>query len=197
MNWKKATVCTLKSRRLWLWELAGIIIYGIPVIIRFATNNIIIPWLNFPGHWIGFYIPGNLFIGQMAVPSLFYAGFWTLPILFYISGNLLEKILVNAFFPGGAGAVLGEVFIRNLKGEVSRKTVYAWRLVGAMFQVSVWTVFQFWGYSLLLKPLGFNLFESVLLIPLNFTIATLSIFTPTIVGFVWVNIKKVKAKTTA
>jgi hypothetical protein len=190
MNWKKALVCTLKSRKLWLWELAGIIIYGIPVAIRFATNNIIIPLLNFPGQWIGWFIPDNLFIIKTVVPSLFYAGFWTLPILFYISGNLLEKILVNAFFPGGAGAVLGEVFVQNLKGEVSKVTRYSWRLAGAMFQVSVWTLFQFWGYSLLLTPLGFNLFESVLLIPLNFALAALSVFTPSVVGFVWVGIKK-------
>jgi hypothetical protein len=192
MNWKKAVLCTLRSRRLWLWELAGIIIYGIPVAIRFATNNIIIPWLNYPGQWIGWFIPDGLFIGKMAVPSMLYAGFWSLPILFYISGNLLEKILVNAFFPGGAGAVLGEVFVQNLKGDVSVAARFGWRLAGAMFQVSVWTLFQFWGYSLLLTPLGYNLFESVLLIPLNFALAAFSVFTPSLVGFVWGIIKKLK-----
>ena len=83
MKLHKAVVATLRSKRFWLWELGGAVIYGIPVAIRFATKSVEIPFLNFPGFWIDHYIPGNM----------------------------LEKILVNAFFPGGAGSVAAEVLL--------------------------------------------------------------------------------------
>ncbi len=76
---------TFRSRRFWLWEVCGCIIYSIPALIRFTTGNMVIPILNFPGFWIGHFIPGNF----------------------------LEKIIVNAFFPGGAGGVAGEIFFSN------------------------------------------------------------------------------------
>ena len=100
MKLHRAVIATLRSRRFWLWEVAGAIIYGIPVVIRFVTKNVEIPLLNFPGFWIDYYIPGNL----------------------------LEKILVNAFFPGGAGGVAGEIVANNYKEErVKRKNKYAVR----------------------------------------------------------------------
>jgi len=58
------------------------IIYVISVAIRFATKSVAIPLLNFPGFWVGHFIPGNF----------------------------LEKLLGNSFFPGGAGGVAGDFY---------------------------------------------------------------------------------------
>ncbi len=165
MNWKSTVVETLKSRRVWRWELAGIAIYALPVIYRFATKSVAIPFLDFPGYWIGYWIPGNL----------------------------LEKILVNAFFPGGAGAILGETFFGTHKGTpLKGKNKYLSRLAGALFQQSLWSTFQYLGYELMIAPFGINIFESALLLPLNFTLATLSIFTPDVVHLLGRGIKKLK-----
>ncbi|KON32983.1 MAG: hypothetical protein AC479_05995, partial [miscellaneous Crenarchaeota group-6 archaeon AD8-1] len=60
MSLLKPIAETLKSKRFWLWEVSGVIIYSIPVIIRFITGNVKIPILNVPGFWIGHFIPGNL-----------------------------------------------------------------------------------------------------------------------------------------
>ena len=153
MNLRTAAFSTLRSRRFWRWQLAGALIYALPAAVRYATGNVVIPILNWPGFWIGMFIPGNL----------------------------LEKMLVNAFFPGGAGAVTGEVFYSNYRGDVLPvRTKYLARLGGAMLQTAVWSAFQFAGYFLLIEGPGgsFNLFESAYVFPLNFTLAALSIFTP-------------------
>lgn len=135
------------------WELCGALIYAIPVAIRYATGDVAIPILNFPGYWIGHLIPGNL----------------------------LEKVLVNAFFPGGAGGVAGEVFVSNYKDAAPvGKAKYLARLGGALGQTAAWSTFQFLGYLLWISGPGggFNLFESVFVYPINFALAALSIFTP-------------------
>jgi hypothetical protein len=157
MKLHRAIGATLRSKRFWVWEVGGAILYGIPVAIRFATKNIVIPLLNFPGFWIGHFIPGNF----------------------------LEKLLVNAFFPGGAGGVALETLVNNYKGEaVKGKTKYLARLGGALLQTAAWSAFQYWGYSLLLiGPFGGNIFEHALVFPINFILATLSIFTPDVVNF--------------
>ena len=112
MNLPSAINATLRSKRFWIWQISGAIIYAIPVAIRFATKNIAIPILNFPGFWIGHFIPGNF----------------------------LEKLLVNTFFPGGAGGVAGETFVNNYKGEaVKGKTKYLARLGGALLQTAAWS----------------------------------------------------------
>jgi len=154
----KAIVATLKSRRFWWWELGGAVIYGMPAAIRFITNSVSIPFLNFPGFWIDHWIPGNL----------------------------MEKILVNAFFPGGAGGVAGEIFASNFRGEAVRgKTKYLSRLGGALFQTVVWSAFQFLGYSLDIRAsYGSNIFESIYVFPINFVLAAFSIFTPDVVSFI-------------
>jgi hypothetical protein len=155
---------TLRSRRFWLWEVAGAIIYAIPVAIRFVTKSVEIPILNLPGFWIDHYIPGNL----------------------------VEKILVNAFFPGGAGGVAGEVFAGNYRGEtLVGKGKYLARLGGALGQTAVWSAFQFWGYLLMISGPhgGGNLFESVYVFPINFVLAALSIFTPDVLSFAKTRIK--------
>src|SRR4030066_1174393 len=109
MNLRRAVMATLRSKRFWLWEVAGAIIYGIPVAIRFVTKSVYIPILSLPGFWIDH----------------------------YILGNLVEKILVNAFFPGGAGGVAGETFASNYKGEaVKGRTKYLARLGGALAQTA-------------------------------------------------------------
>jgi hypothetical protein len=170
MKLQRAIVDTLRSRRFWVWQIGGAVIYTIPVLIRYATRNVAIPILDFPGFWIGYIIPGNL----------------------------LEKVLVNAFFPGGAGGVAGEVFVSNYRGEVMvGRTKYMARLAGALGQTAVWSAFQFWGYYLMISgPHGRgNLFESVFVFPINFVLATLSIFTPTVVNFIKQGITKIQQKT--
>jgi hypothetical protein len=161
MKLRDAVVATFRSRRFWVWEWAGAVIYAIPVVIRYATGEVEIPILNFPGFWIWHLIPGNM----------------------------LEKVLVNAFFPGGAGGVAGEVFANNYSGETrTGRRKYLARLGGALGQTTVWSVFQFWGYFLMIGgPQGGgegNLFESVFVFPINFVLAALSIFTPDVVSFV-------------
>lgn len=159
MSFRFAAVATLKSKRFWTWMVAGMIIYLLPVAIRYATGSIIIPFLNWPGYWIGHVIPGNL----------------------------SEKILVNMFFPGAAGAIAGEVFAINyLKQPLNSKNKYLSRFVGAILFVSAWSLFQLWGYQLSIymsfSPAS-NLFESYFVFPINYAIAAFSVFTPTIVYF--------------
>lgn len=157
MNLRRAIEGTLRSRRFWKWELSGIIFYGIPAAIRFITRNSYIPVLSWPGLIHNYYIPGNL----------------------------VEKILVNAFFPGGAGGVAGEVFARNYSGKPIRKrTVYLARLSGALTQTALWSAIQFWGYhQFYVGPYGGNVFEPPTVLPFNFLLAALSIFTPDVLDF--------------
>jgi len=173
MKLRRAIWATLRSKRFWVWELAGAVIYGIPAAIRFATGNVVIPILGFPGFWIDHYIPGNI----------------------------VEKILVNAFFPGGAGGVAAEVLVSNYKGEaVKGKAKYLSRLGGALLQTAAWSAFQYWGYSLMiLGPWSIgggwgNIFEHYLVFPFNFTLAALSIFTPDVVNFLKSSLTKVYCK---
>jgi hypothetical protein len=159
MQLRKAVVATLGSRQVWWWELGGAVIYGIPAAIRFATGSIHLPILSLLEiSWVDHYIPGNL----------------------------VEKVLVNAFFPGGAGGVAGEIFANNLKGGVAKgKAKYLRRLGGALLQTAVWSAFQYFGYSLsLIGPYGSNIFESIFVFPINFVLAAFSIFTPDVVGFI-------------
>ncbi|MCL2643322.1 MAG: hypothetical protein FWD52_07425 [Candidatus Bathyarchaeota archaeon] len=158
MSYKFALIATLKNKRFWIWTLTGIIIYLIPVAIRYATGNIIIPLLNWPGYWIDHFIPGNL----------------------------LEKIIINMFFPGATGAIAGEIFTKNYHKQQTQttKTIYLSRLAGALLFVTAWSLFQYIGYQMEIymsfSPSS-NLFESYFVYPLNYTIATCSIFTPTII----------------
>jgi len=149
---------SLRNRRFWVWQIGAILIYATPATIRITTGNIHLPILS------------------MFMP------FWVSP---FVPGNIVEKVLVNAFFPGGAGAVAGEIFYTNLNGKVtSRRQKFLARLGGALLWTSVWSLFQFWGYlQNVTGSYGGNLFESPLVFPLNFLLASLSIFTPSIVGF--------------
>ena len=163
MNLRRAVMATLRSKRFWLWEIAGAIIYGIPVTIRFVTKSVYIPILSLPGFWIDHYIPGNL----------------------------VEKILVNAFFPGGAGGVAGGLLVSNYKGEeVKGKKKYLARLGGALLQTAAWSAFQLWGnLQNITGPYGGNIFEYPMVYPLNFLLAALSIFTPDVLSFAKTRIK--------
>ena len=155
---KRAITNMFRSRRFWVWQLGGVLIYAIPAAIRISTGNIHLPILS------------------MFVPP------WTTP---FVPRNIVEKVLVNAFFPGGAGAVAGEIFFLNRKGEaLTRKQKYLARLIGALLWTSAWSLFQFWGYiQNITGSYGDNLFESPLVFPLNFLLASISIFTPNVVGF--------------
>ena len=154
----RAIVNTLRNRRFWVWQLGGALIYATPATIRLATGSIHLPILS------------------MFMPS------WVTP---FVPGNIVEKVLVNAFFPGGAGAIAGEILYTNLQSEAfSRKQKYLARLGGAWLWTAGWSLFQFWGYMQNINgSYGDNLFESPFVFPLNFLLASLSIFTPTIVGF--------------
>jgi hypothetical protein len=164
MNLSSAVKATLRSRRFWLWQIGGAIIYGIPVVIRYVTGTSQLPIL-----------------GLLATP----------PIDHYIPSNLVEKILVNAFFPGGAGGVAGESLVSNYKSEAGKgRAKYLSRLGGALLETAAWSAFQYWGYSLMIfgpwsigGGLG-NIFEYWLVFPLNFVLAAFSIFTPDVLGFV-------------
>jgi hypothetical protein len=159
MRLADAFIAMLRSRRFWLWELGGAVIYALPVLVRYATGSNEIPVLNFPGFWIDHLIPGNM----------------------------LEKILVNAFFPGGAGAVAGVIFVGFYGSKVlAGRQLYLARLGGALAQTTLWSLFQFLGYFLMISGPGggWNLFESVFVFPINFVLGSLSIFTPDVVGYV-------------
>jgi len=148
----------LRSRRFWVWGLCGAAIYAVPAAIRIATGNVILPvlsWVATP--WVGMYVPANL----------------------------VEKILVNAFFPGGAGAVAGEIFYSNFKSKVLvGREKYLARLSGALLTVTIWSLIQLTGGLLdVAGSWGGNLFEYPSVFPLNYLLASLSIFTPTIIGF--------------
>ncbi len=154
---------TIRSKRFWIWQLGGAAIYGLPAAIRLATGSVILPVLSyFAVPWVGHFIPGNL----------------------------VEKILVNAFFPGAAGAIAGEIFYINKHGQFfSRRQKYLVRLGGALLWTTAWSLFQLWGnMQNITGAWGGNLFEYPSIYPLNFLLASLSVFTPTIVGFVKIKI---------
>jgi hypothetical protein len=91
----KALSATLGSKRFWVWQLAGALIYATPAAIRLSTGSIHLPILSMFMPW------------------------WVTP---FVPGDIVEKILVNAFFPGAAGAIAGEILYSNMHGKVfSRK----------------------------------------------------------------------------
>lgn len=153
----KAVACLFRSRRFWLWQIVGGFIYALPVLIRLVTGNVLLPVLSLLATpWVDHYIPGNL----------------------------VEKILVNAFFPGGAGAVAGEIFYGNLHESFTRKQKYLARLAGALIWVTIWSLFQLWGnLQNIMGSYGGNLFEYPMVYPLNFLLASFSIFTPDVLGY--------------
>ena len=154
----KAFKSMLRSRRFWVWGICGAVIYAVPAAIRIATGSVILPVLSLAATpWIGMYVPGNL----------------------------VEKILVNAFFPGGAGAVAGEVFFSSAKSKtLAGREMYVARLYGALLAVAAWSLIQLSGGILhIAGSWGGNLFEYPSVFPLNFLLASLSIFTPTVLGF--------------
>jgi hypothetical protein len=156
--YSKTFIELFRSKRFWSWEICCSIIYAIPAAIRLATGNVILPVLSLlQTPWIGFFVPGNL----------------------------VEKILVNAFFPGGAGAVAGEIFFSNtMNKNLEGREKYVARLKGALLQTTLWSLFQLSGGLLnIAGSWGGNLFEYPTVYPLNFLLASLSIFTPTVLGF--------------
>jgi len=158
MRWLEAVSCTLRSRRFWVWQVAGVVIYGVPVVVRVFTGSVLLPGLSLLATpWIDHYIPGNL----------------------------VEKALVGAFFPGGAGAVAGEVLVENRDGKVLvGRRKYVARLGGALLWTGAWSLFQLWGnMQNIIGSYGGNLFEYHMVFPLNFLIAAFSIFTPDVLGF--------------
>jgi hypothetical protein len=165
MELRGAVASTLRSRWFWLWEAGGAIIYAIPVVTRFAIGSVHLPVLDLLATpWIDHYVPGNL----------------------------VEKILIGAFFPGGAGAVAGEVLYSNRNGvAIKGRKKYVARLGGALAQTAVWTAFQLWGnLQNMTGPYGGNIFEYPMVYPLNFMLASFSIFTPDVVYFAKSKLKR-------
>ena len=157
MNWRSAIASTLRSRRFWVWQVAGAVIYGIPVLVRVMTGSVYLPVLSLLATpWIDHYVPGNL----------------------------VEKVLVQAFFPGGAGGVAGEVLVSNHDGKaLVGKRKYVVRLAGALAWTGAWSLFQLWGnMQNIIGSFEGNLFEYPMVFPLNFLIAAFSIFTPDALG---------------
>ncbi len=108
---------------------------------------------------------------------------WVTP---FVPGNIVEKVLVNAFFPGGAGAIAGEIlYTQSTRRKFSVESRSIWLgLAAHWLWTAGWSLFQFWGYMQNINgSYGGNLFESPLVFPLNFLLASLSIFTPDVVGF--------------
>jgi hypothetical protein len=169
MNLRGAVKATLRSKRFWVWQIGGAIIYGIPVVIRFATSSVYLPILSLlETPWVDHFVPGNL----------------------------VEKMLASAFFPGGAGGVAGEVFVSNRGGvAVNGRKKYFARLGGALAQTAFWSVFQLWGnLQNITGPYGGNIFEYPMVFPLNFLLASLSIFTPDVLTFLKSNLIKAYQK---
>jgi len=155
----QAFMTMIRSRRFWVWEIAGAVIYAIPAAIRLFTGHVVLPGLSLlETPWVGYYIPGNL----------------------------VEKILVNAFFPGGAGAVAGEIYFSSSKGKtLEGRQKYFARLSGALFQTILLSLIQLSGGLLnIAGSWGGNLFEYPSVFPLNFLLASLSVFTPNVIGFI-------------
>ena len=151
---------TLRSKRFWLWQISGGVIYALPAVIRLTTGSVVLPIL-----------------GLLEIP---WVDHW-------IPGNLIEKILVNSFFPGGAGAVAGEIFFtkRNVGRLISRRRKYGYRLIGALTWVTLWSIFQLFGFMAnIIGSYGGNIFEYPGVYPLNYLLASLSIFTSTIISYI-------------
>ena len=166
MNLRWAAKVTLRSRRFWVWQIVGIVIYAIPVVVRFATRSNVLPILSLlETPWIGHYVPGNL----------------------------VEKILVGAFFPGGAGAVAGEIFVSKRKSTVLEgRSKFVARLGGALAWAAAWTIFQLWGnLQNITGPYGGNIFEYPMVYPLNLLIASFSIFTPDVLCYIKLGVMRV------
>ncbi len=166
MRFRGAVISTLRSRRFWVWQVAGAIIYAIPVVVRFATGEVMLPFLSLLATpWIDHYVPGNL----------------------------VEKILVGAFFPGGAGGIAGEVFVTNYDGRIlSRRRKYLARWGGAMAWTGAWSLFQLWGnLQNITGPYGGNVFEYPMVYPLNFLLASLAIFTPEVLKYLKTGLQRV------
>ena len=154
-----ALKCTLRNKRFWTWEICGATIYAIPAAIRLATGSVYLPIL-----------------GLLEIPWIDH----------YVPGNLVEKILVSAFFPGGAGGVAGEVYFSYYleTNLIGRRKYYA-RFAGAMLQTAAWSTFQFWGnLQNIMGSYGGNIFEYPMVYPLNFLLAAFSIFTPDVLRLV-------------
>jgi hypothetical protein len=169
MEFRRAVAVTLRSRRFWTWQIAGAFIYAAPVAVRFATSSNTLPILSLLATpWIDHYVPGNL----------------------------VEKILVGAFFPGGAGAIAGEILISNRTGSaLAGRRKYLARLFGALAYAAVWTAFQFWGnLQNITGPYGGNIFEYPTVYPLNFLIASLAIFTPTVLHLIKLGAVRVRRR---
>ncbi|MFA5573186.1 MAG: hypothetical protein WC046_00020 [Candidatus Bathyarchaeia archaeon] len=155
----QALTSTLRSKRFWVWQIGGAAIYAIPVTIRLVTGNVILPFLGLlETPWVGHMVPANL----------------------------VEKILVNGFFPGAAGAIAGEIFFTNFNRgtPTSSRRKYVYRLTGALFYATIFSLFQLFGYMAnIVASYGSNLFEYPGVYPLNTLLASLSIFTPAIVCY--------------
>jgi hypothetical protein len=113
-----------------------------------------------------------------------------------IPPNLVEKFSVNLFFPGGAGSVAGEVLVSKYKNkELKESSKYLARALGSYLQYGLWTTFQYFGHlTKTIGPHGENIFEGPEVYPFNFLLATISILTPDIVGYVTKINKKIFRK---
>jgi hypothetical protein len=155
----KALYETVKDPGVLKWELGSTALYATPATIRFITKNPVIPVLNFPG----------------SSPSP------------YLPPNLVEKLVVNSFFPGGAGGVAGEIFFsKYMNKPLHGKAKYLSRLTGSLTQYVGWTSIQYLGYlQNIIGPHGENIFEPPeITLGFNLLMAAASIFTPDVLKYI-------------
>lgn len=99
--------------------------------------------------------------------------------------NILEKLMVNAFFPGGSGGVAGEIFAGNYSGhELKGRKKYLARLGGSMLQTTLWTALVQYPLTGVMGPHGAKLGEGPELYLLNYLLAAGSVVTPDVLNYI-------------
>lgn len=107
-----------QSRRLFKWEVVGAAAYAIPIAIRSITKQ--------------------AYIGLPTIESYNVFGMLT-------PTNLVEKAIINSLYPGGAGAVAGEILIpKILRRELGSMGLHLTRMVGAGLQTLGHTLIQYY-----------------------------------------------------
>lgn len=135
-------------------------------------------------------------VSVYAAPALFRAvtkiteifpHFYELP--WYLPPNIIEKGIVNSFFPGAtASVVIGDTkwkpyrsFIKSLSKKIGLEKYekFVGRFTGAAIGTTLWTAFQAAGYVQdYLWPHGGNAFEDPSVYPFNIAIGLASTLVP-------------------
>src|SRR4030066_58960 len=100
MKLGEAFARTLRSRRFWVWQIGGAVIYAIPATIRYATGDVVIPLLVFQFFGYFLLIPGphgggNLFESIHVFPINFVLASLSIfpPDVVYFAKSRMENVL--------------------------------------------------------------------------------------------------------